>query len=243
MLCWICKLNEGTTGDHDPKMSDLKAIYGSASPKQPLYYNSIHVKNAPVNSLNAKRLKSRALICPNCNTSRTAPHDKAWEQLSTFIRQRRQIAVGQVIKLHQAFPQNRQRQMLNVHLYFCKIFGAKVIEAGSPFSADSFADAIMTNTPNRHFYLKIMPDNLVGGSNLDLCRRAHDGLVALAAYRYAVAPFSIACIYALPVRDCPPLRGAWHPSQKAIKIQVTSPFSLRGPPVLYSSFIVPSRSL
>lgn len=242
MLCWICKLNPGTTGDHNPKKSDLKAIFGQIDPAKPLQYHHRRLrKPAPITSFDNNRLKSSSLICPECNNARTAPHDKAWEQLARFIRSRRRLAVGQVIKLNQAFPQQRDRQMLNVHLFFCKIFGAKLIESGSPISADSFADAIMNDTPHPHFYLKIVLDNLVGGSDLDTWPRAHDGLVALAIYRYRMDHFSIACIYALPVENWPQLRGAWHPSQKSLKIPIASIASLAGPPALHSSLIMPPK--
>jgi hypothetical protein len=36
-MCWICKAEEGTTGEHMSKRSDLKAVFGGAGP---LYLHS-----------------------------------------------------------------------------------------------------------------------------------------------------------------------------------------------------------
>jgi hypothetical protein len=118
MECWICG-QEGTTGEHLLKASDLKSEFGSASQSDPLFLHTKDQRNQKINSIKKSRLvKSKALICSNCNNARTAPHDKAWEKLSKYLRNIKDLKAGKILKLNNVFPGSISTQMLNVHLYF-----------------------------------------------------------------------------------------------------------------------------
>ena len=88
-LCWICNANEANSGEHKTKRSDLLAVLGNPTQEQPFFYHDLKKANRPVGSLNAKLLKSPVQICAHCNSTRSQPHDRAWEQMSDWLRNRR----------------------------------------------------------------------------------------------------------------------------------------------------------
>ena len=73
--CWICNNAPADSGEHKSKKSDLKAVFGEASPQRPLYLNDSKARNHKVQSLDADRLKWTSVICGYCNSTRTQPHD------------------------------------------------------------------------------------------------------------------------------------------------------------------------
>ena len=68
------------------KRSDLAAVLGAPTQDQPFYFHDLERRNKPVKSLDAKILKAPIRICAECNTTRTQPHDRAWEQMSARLR-------------------------------------------------------------------------------------------------------------------------------------------------------------
>jgi hypothetical protein len=124
-LCWICNLNEANSGEHKTKRSDLLAVFGSPTQEQPFFYHDLEEANRHVKSLKAKILKSPVRICAHCNSTRTQPHDRAWERMSDWLRKRRSpLKVGGLVRGNRIFPQSTRKQMRNVHLYFLKLFVA-----------------------------------------------------------------------------------------------------------------------
>lgn len=85
MKCWICG-QEGNTGEHLIKESDLRSYFGDISQKCPIFFHTKDKRNIPVGSLKSKRFKSDALICNRCNSALTQPYDRAWETLSIYLR-------------------------------------------------------------------------------------------------------------------------------------------------------------
>src|SRR5271156_3191658 len=81
-LCWICNRNEANSGEHKTKRSDLLAVLGRPTQEEPFYYSDLERLNRPVASLDAKILQAPIRICAECNTTRTQPHDRAWEHMS-----------------------------------------------------------------------------------------------------------------------------------------------------------------
>jgi hypothetical protein len=81
-LCWICNRNEANSGEHKTKRSHLLAVLGEPTQEEPFYFHDLKRRNRPVGSLNAKILKAPIRICAECNTTRTQPHDRAWEEMS-----------------------------------------------------------------------------------------------------------------------------------------------------------------
>src|SRR5260370_22158967 len=127
-LCWICNRNEANSGEHKTKRSDLLAVLGKPTQAKPFYYHDLEQKNRPVKSLDAQILKSPVRICAECNTTRTQPHDRAWERMSERLRAR-PLKVGQWVRADRIFRHDTRREMRNVHLFFLKLFGCMLCEA------------------------------------------------------------------------------------------------------------------
>ena len=98
-VCWICNRNKANSGEHKTKRSDLLAVLGKPTQEAPFYYHDLHNKmGRPVGSLDAKILKSPVRICADCNTTRTQPHDRAWERMSDWLRTcQRPVEVGDLV--------------------------------------------------------------------------------------------------------------------------------------------------
>jgi hypothetical protein len=151
--CWICN-NAGDSGEHKSKKSDLKTVFGEVSPKQPIFLSDGKSHNRKVQSLDASVLKWTNVICHYCNTTRTQPHDFAWENLHAELRRRVPgLKPGDVVRASKVFPYDTTRDMLNVHLYFAKAFGCTIAMEKAPLDIVPFAKAIMTGTPHPEFYL------------------------------------------------------------------------------------------
>src|SRR5258708_2114764 len=103
-LCWICNRNEANSGEHKTKRSDLLAVLGKPTQEAPFYYHDLHKMGRPVKSLDAKILKSPVRICTDCNTTRTPPHDRAWERMSDWLRTRQPpLKVGGLVRGNRIF--------------------------------------------------------------------------------------------------------------------------------------------
>ncbi len=140
--CWICG-GVGNSGEHIAKKSDLKAIFGTVSAQQPLYLNNAAVRNKRVDGLNADALKWSDILCEHCNTTRTQPHDRAWERLSTALRTHLPtLTAGEVVSANTIFNQDAAEAMLAVHLYFVKAFGCLIVKGNLPIDIEPFATAI-----------------------------------------------------------------------------------------------------
>jgi len=216
MICWICG-KEGFTGEHLIKASDLKSQFGQVSQDYPLYYHSGKKKNIPVGSLNSKRLKSNALICNSCNSSTTQPHDKAWEQLSSYLKSN--ITVYQKnnkIKLSKIFPGSVHRSMLYVHLYFLKIFGCIIVENKASIPIGEISESILKCKAHKNIYIAF-------GENPVKSKNNHAGYTPIhsvdmgnesvfASWMYVTDNIAVNIIYADEYKDQNVMRNTWHPS-------------------------------
>jgi hypothetical protein len=86
---------------------------------------------------------------PQCdgsaNNTRYPAADRAWEALSAASRARRPaLAPGDVVRTNRILPHDTAREMLNVHLYFVKLFGCRIERNGIPLDVTGLADAIMS---------------------------------------------------------------------------------------------------
>ena len=127
-LCWICGRNEANSGEHKTKRPDLLAVLGSPTQEHPFFYSDLERLNKPVGSLDAKILKAPIWICAECNTTRTQPHDRAWERMSDRLRERK-LKVGHWVRSNGIFPHHTRTEMAKVQLFFVKLFGCMICEA------------------------------------------------------------------------------------------------------------------
>jgi hypothetical protein len=152
--CWICESAAADSGEHKSKKSDLKAVFGEVSQQRPLYWHDSKARNRKVPGLDASRLKWTNVICGYCNSTRTQPHDKAWETLHVELQKRvPSLKPGDRVRGNKFFQQDTAKAMLNVHLYFAKAFGCTLVMEDAPLDIAPFAKAIMTGTPHPNFYL------------------------------------------------------------------------------------------
>jgi hypothetical protein len=216
MKCWICG-TEAKTGEHLAKRSDLKAIFPSASQKSPLFLSKDLRRNVKIGSIDNDHLKSNALICAYCNNARTAHHDKAWEKLSKYLREKKtQIKTREIIKLNKVFPGSTNKSMLDVHLFFVKLFGCAIIEHNIPIEITGFSEAIMNQKPHPLIHLAISPftdegiRNHIGRSNMEM--ESINGKCMYAIWFYIVGHLLVYIIYAEPTERRKGLVHAWHPT-------------------------------
>jgi hypothetical protein len=213
MLCWICG-NTAGTGEHKLKASDMRSEFGSVSQKKPLYYNSKLHKNVRINSIRKSPIiKSNALICENCNTSRTSQDDRAWEAMSEYLRSGRVcLKGGSTINLQKVFPGKTKSGMLNVHLYFVKQFGCAIKEFGIPIEINNFSGAILNRTPHPKVFISFGASNGILTGSTDVEVATLNGKCAFAAWFYVVGNIAVNIMYSNENIKRQGLINSWHPT-------------------------------
>jgi hypothetical protein len=223
-MCWICRNNAAETGEHMIKKSDLKALLGKNAQGGPFYCSDARRANQIVQSINSKILMSPVPICAYCNNARTQPHDLAWEWMSNWLRTNpRRLRAGDWIRCNRIFPYNTQRQMLNVHLYFVKLFGGMICEGALKeaegaeklrISVTPFADAIMENRAHKEVFLQFgIGDGSIGRSNLNVQRR-EDRKYTIAHWIYRVGPAAVNVLFLQEGERWENLHTAWNPMRR-----------------------------
>jgi len=215
--CWICG-NTGLTGEHKTKRSDLHEVFGAVTQANPLYYHDNKRKNRPIGSLDAKLLKSPSRICANCNNARTQPHDRAWEHLSEALRTRNMVS-GMAVRADRIFSYNTAREMLNVHLYFVKLFGCHIMEGNIPIDITTFGASIMREKAHPNVYLKfgVSPTPITGMS--DVWTTPTD--CTFATWFYKVGNLAVNVMFAIDGEKRNGLIGAWHPKLGTNKLAIS----------------------
>jgi len=225
MKCWICG-KKGSTGEHLIKASDLKSYFGEVSQKAPLYFHTSKKKNIPVGSIKkSKRLKSDALICNYCNSSLTQPYDKAWEQLSSYLRTNwEQVYSSGKANLTKVFPGNVKKSLLNVHLYFVKLFGCRIIEDGVPIDITPFQKSLLHKKSHKNIYIAIGPRpgkvahkyaGLTPIESLNI-----NGGSAFATWLYMIDQLAVNIIYVTKYRHPNIMENTFHPDKFNIILKI-----------------------
>lgn len=214
--CWICSSNEANSGEHKTKRSDLAAVLRSPTQDRPLYFHDLERQNKPVKSLDAKILKAPIRICHECNTARTQRHDRAWEHMSDQLRSR-PLAIDGWVRTNRVFRYDTRRQMIDVHLFFLKLFGCMLCEAQAnghkvPIDIAPFSEAIMTGRPHPEVHLQFGKcDGTVGHSNLHCWTAEHGGV--LAGWLYQLDSIAISVVFA-QAKKWEHRANFWHPQSQ-----------------------------
>lgn len=215
-LCWICG-DTAASREHLVKRSDLRALVGRVTQSNPLYLHTAKRKNRPIGSLNADALKFSKSLCDYCNTTRTQPHDFAWDDLSKALRTRRPPLVGgEFMRANAIFPYDTRRAMRHVHLYFVKLMGCKIADGGIPIDLRPFAHAIMKDRLHPNLYLAFGPkpgvDKVIAaGTDVQTFTTKDTSTCAVAFWIHQVGTLWVNVIYAADGHHPPFLRDAWHP--------------------------------
>lgn len=214
MDCWICG-DDATTGEHKTKQSDLRDVLGKPSQSRPFYYHDKSTKNRPIGSYKGDFLKSQSLLCTRCNNQRTQPHDRAWEQMSDWLRTRIPPArSGDIVRADRIYPLGATQEMRNVHLYFTKLTGCHLVEVGATFEQAALAKSILTGKSNPYIHLKFGISRtglLVGMSDMHAATLAPDNSLAFAVWVYSLGALVVQVMYAIAGERREGLANAWHP--------------------------------
>ena len=191
-------------------------MLGEPTQDQPFYFHDLERRNKPVGSLDAKILKAPIRICAECNTTRTQPHDRAWEQMSDTLRSRR-LVIGQWVRANGIFRYDTRRKMTNVHLFFLKLFGCMLCEAKAnghelPIDIAPFSEAIMTGRPHREVHLQFGKcGGAIGRTNLHCWKTEHGSV--LAGWLYELDSIAVSVLFAQTDR-WEHRADLWHPRSR-----------------------------
>jgi len=223
MKCWICG-NNGDSGEHLVKASDIRNYFGVISESNPIYTHNGYKRNRPICSVKSKRLKSKGLICKDCNNSRTQRHDMAWESLSNYLIYK--YPTNNPIKrinLSKVFPGNSKNQLLNVHLFFAKLFGCRIAEHNINIDISLFSNAILNNVALDELFLMFCETPTFNTKYADLseiqCVNYNNSPV-WAEWLYTVGHLSIKVIYSSNIHRLGRKGKAWHPSSQGKIISI-----------------------
>ncbi len=217
LKCWICG-GDASSGEHKTKKTDLLSVFGKWTQANPLYYHDADRANQLVRGPKSDVLKSPSLICAHCNNERTQPHDRAWEVMSSWFRQNLPaMPTGSVVRATRIFPYDTKRQMLNVHLFFLKLFGCALLEAAGkiPIDLEPFASAIMRGRAHPDVYLKFgHGPAIVGRANLRN-EQTSDKTHQIAGWSYLLDGFEVQVLFAKSIAsiisEWVKATHAWHP--------------------------------
>ncbi len=224
MKCWICKTEEGKTQEHFLKASDLRGYYKEISPENPIYLHVDDNINQAVGSAKSKKLKTVAPICAYCNNVRTQPHDYAWERISKYLHKNwKSISKSKLVNLGKIFPGSSKSEALNVHLYFVKLFGCRIIEESIPIDVSSFSSSIMNGIAHEHVYLSISESplkNIKYAQTSELTPMNGCSVSDASGWMYTFSPVSIFVGYLFDYSKYTVWQNSWHPNahKKLLKL-------------------------
>jgi hypothetical protein len=212
MKCWICE-EEAISREHLLKKSDLKSAFGHISQKQPLYYSNDSFRNVPIGSLKSERFTSPPILCAFCNTTRTQAHDRDWEKFSITLRSKlNDLHSLESVRANSIFMADTRQHMLNIHLYFVKLFGCRVSVDRIPIDLAGFSNALLNKRAHPNVYIglwKIQPR--VGISEI-LADLSDNGDCVFASWMYEIEHLAVNIMFAVPGEKRSGLVKAWHPS-------------------------------
>lgn len=218
MKCWICGAN-ADSGEHRAKKSDLAMIFKNISQKKPLYAKSVpdgNEKIEKVGSLKSDKLKWDSRLCHDCNTNKTQPYDLAWEMLSAYLQNNQSsLRKSKKLKLHSAFPGSVKKSMLNVHLYFLKVFGCIISEHDVPIPIQPFSSCMLEKKAHPEVYMgigfseKVRKKNIITLTPIETVKNMN--VVHFASWQYWVRDVFVDIMYSIDKKYMKVVREFWHP--------------------------------
>ena len=143
---WICGA-PAASGEHIPKASTLRDVFGDVSQTRPVFYSNSNRRNQYLQSTNSTRVKLRAL-CSKCNSELTQPYDLAWDGLWHYLSSNA-LSLTHKASIHRSriFSHNANAKMVNVHLYAVKLIGCVAAKFDLNVDMSGLADAIKSGKP------------------------------------------------------------------------------------------------
>ncbi|WP_298627003.1 hypothetical protein [uncultured Legionella sp.] len=136
----------------------------------------------------------------------------------------RQVVLKQKkVRCNKIFSYDTRRYMLNLHLYFVKLFGCHIVDNKMPINIESFSKAILDKKAHPDLYLSFghfgISTNKYSGCSEIQCDLLKNGEVAFANWFYQVGALVVNILYAIPGEHRYGLTDAWHP-KKALCLNV-----------------------
>lgn len=218
--CWICG-QPADSGEHKFKASDIRRAI-RLSQQQPAYLQvNAQATNKEIGSAKAAALQFSKSLCAYCNNTRTQPYDRAWERLSDYIRTDwRTIRQRRSVDLAVPFSGAIESGALDVHLFFVKLFGCKIVEDGDSIDLSTWATCLMKRQTHPEVTLLLAnASSCIRGVlafQSDVYKMWHRAPHRLdgAMWGYVVRPIAVKVAY---IRGAAPLFSPghpWHPSQR-----------------------------
>jgi hypothetical protein len=234
--CWICG-DPASTREHKTKRSDLKSLFVAPTQSRPVFMHTNERRNIPVGSFDSKAFKHNKSLCPKCNNALTQPHDRAWECASDKLRNlinKERLSPGNYFLGNTIFPDDTDLQMLNVHLYWVKMFGCTIVDGCIRIDTDPFAEAIKKNKamPNLYIAFGILENGRqVGAGHVETINDNMNNGICVAALRiFTIGTLQVMLIYSAPNYDKSGLENTWNPlirpSEKIIFWDFNKPSSI-----------------
>jgi hypothetical protein len=218
--CWVCG-QPANTGEHKIKKADLSFVFGRAVS---LFLHTARKRNERVQGLNSDKLKYQSRLCSYCNSARTQPHDIAWQTLSNYLRLPGRLSAGSTIDLADVFADQWSSSMLNVHLYFLKLFGCRIADGGVPLPLPEFGECIRNGSPHPKVYLAFHaepnePVVAVGQTDIGVVREVN-GPIVFASWSHYLGSVSVNVTFSEPGQHREGLLDAWHPSHNSCTLRL-----------------------
>jgi hypothetical protein len=121
------------------------------------------------------------------------------------------------VRTNRIFGYDTAREMLNVHLYFVKLFGCHVAGNDIPIDTTRFASAILQGKAHPNIYLRFgcapmfAGQPMTGISDMWITPTTEAAPCTFATWFYYVDGVAINVMYAVDGEKRQGLVGAWHP--------------------------------
>lgn len=230
MKCWICG-GAAESGEHRAKKSDLAMVFRGVTQQTPIYEKSVPSGQNPkiqkIGSLKSDKLKWDSKLCHECNTTRSQPFDYAWAILSAYLQSNQnRLKNSKKLKLQSVFPGSVTKSMLNVHLYFIKMFGCILTEHNVPIPIQGFSESILNGSSHPNVYLGIgyrgefTKKNVVLVTPIESLTEENSSVIHFASWQYWIRNVFIDVIYSINPDYLMVVNEFWHPdkTQKIMRL-------------------------
>jgi hypothetical protein len=127
--CWICG-GEANSREHVFKSSDLKRIFDSDGREfENLPFHFGKERPSRIAGSKSDKMKYDPSLCSECNNSKTARCDRAYDRLSDWFAASQQSGGCQCLPLAEVFGQNYPEEIEFVRRYFSKSLGCRILAA------------------------------------------------------------------------------------------------------------------
>ncbi len=131
-LCWICRTRTATTREHRIKRSDLTRFYKAknfAGDARPYHFRGEKISR--LQSHDAEAVKYDKNLCEECNSAKSQPFDRAYEQfVDWMLGNEDEIFASHAVDFPSVYgSRDFEVQQLNLFKYFAKCFGCRLDEA------------------------------------------------------------------------------------------------------------------